>query len=284
MNTIKEIIEMYKIADTKADNVHHTDISGLFDILNDGKLKGKIYKDTLYPEKNELCTLRRNIDRGIKTSRKKMNSISKGASGGISIYLYSNKITSGNPLRGIVKKPIAEFNVSSMKEIKSSLEEIHNFCKNYSSKTLKTALEKFNVESNTSTTSGKINKRGRKFIKDFYDRYSDGSKKYIYAYEDIKKFILQFTSFKKYAVAYREGEDRFIFKKENGIPLSRKFMRIRVEGNFVDNRYVFDKEAFVTKEQAKVFLEKIKKFNSVFVKDNKFNKLVEILTDIEKEN
>lgn len=273
--TYKEIFEELKDLDKETDFVHYTSLPKLYQILKIGKIKGFVYDISLKNGKEEICVMRKSTDSTVKNNKDKIESLSQDADGGIKIYLYSHRIIAG--VRNAKIAPISEFSREDILILNLLLKRIQSACSNISIKGVRIKLDKFSEKISNLTRKNTIEEE--LFIKNFCKENIKNSQanNLRYIKRDIKKYLETKNRLSLNAGKLnREGEERLSFPKGGGIPVDPMFIKIRIRGDVLTDKNNFKNINFGS-EAAKHMLSLIKKYNTVFVKDLKFNELIENL-------
>lgn len=283
----------------RSDVVHHTDLYGLNGILSSGFLMPSQYDTRATnadPKKGqeirELSTLRRSMDRNIKSLEKvnafkwekEMRELTEKASG-VKIYLFSNNILSS--VRGVKRKPISEYGKAFSLSIEHRINLIYD-------KFLKDKMNNKDFENIIKDTGKKIFKsKGEVKVEDGVDeiiskiKVEEGNIK-----EELKNLLMMIFSYHKNQFHRpREGEERFIFFKDSsqGIPVDTKFMKIRITDHFneYDIRKSYEEDSsdneYVKKEMIKLKNNMIK-YKKVFIVDKYYNFLIKSIDKFLKED
>ena len=252
--------EELKDIPAKPDNIHYTNLYGLYNILQGG-LKGQKGGYRIKAPKT------RNIDMELSTVRNthkltdtEKGSLSEGAMGGIKIELFTDRILAAH--RGTRKSPIAELPIDRQEEIKG---EEDRFKSRYGFMPPK--LFKFN-EKNFSLTAKPFTddrENDEELIKgwlkrnninpsfDMVDKIYWYNRNLFHYYEELVK---------------REREERFILTKN--IPANPDFMRITIERSVID----FDEDGsleFIEDDNCHDrFLKLIDSHEKLFVKNDEY--------------
>lgn len=274
----------------KSESVHYTDLTGLLGILKDGVLLAQDYTDKAVDSEKalEVAVLRRSIDSDLKRSKKGLGDLTINA-GGIKIYMIDKNILSS--VRGATKKPISEFykfferqNKESIKRIKEDFSKLFPITEKELSDFIIYALEKIKKE----VKDVRVIKELRysddvvlRILNEFKKKYNVPENKM----EEIGKeifFIIRNSSYVKYPYSSREGEERIVFKKpakrNTGIPVSPKYMKIRIEENFFTYKKILE-ELYVY-SRARKLAQLIEKNKDVFIKDRAFDRFLNDLKSV----
>lgn len=229
-------------------NTHYTDYEGLYYILQEG-LKGQLGGYTIKANKTkkddmELATTRNTH----KLTFKEKMGLSSGATGGVRINLFTDRILAGH--RGTRKEAIAELPRQSEIYMKQSQDEFK---------------KKYDFEIPDFTT-GPNHNLPKKFSEDFVsDWLFKNNKKYVnnHVVHDIMYYNR--TVYEHYKeLREREREERFILKK--GIPVKPEFMEIVLE--HLPEEMSSDED--FCEEMAANYLKIIDRRKDVFVQNKNF--------------
>lgn len=229
-------------------NVHYTSLEYLFNILRVG-LRGNYYDIKANKnEKAELCTVRAHkSDKGVEALSLNV--------GGIKIHLYTDRILAAH--RGTKLKQIAEYPIYYNKYIK----EYERTYKDLTGK---------NLEDEDIIKSGKkINSSiAYDYLKEKYPNLSYEKR------EDLSIVLQDWGRYKKKqkdAILKRETEERFILS--DNIPVKPEFMKIEII-KLHANEY---NSLCRNEEGRKADLELLQKYNDVFVDNENYRKLKELI-------
>ena len=296
----------------ESDFVHYTNLEALYKMLKGGSIASHCYMDTVGGETNakEIAILRRSIDKGLsrlkrkdeKEYNKKMLDISNNISG-VKIYLYGNRILAS--IKGITKNPVSEYNILYKRQYETGMDDFFKEFRNKQfgfeaedykkyglellkelAKTKKQVLDKKELFELVRTPNF-FAKTVEKFLKKFslFNELADleGSSKTILAINEKRKMVRDklanilsngfYTFFP--STTGREGEERFRFRKEtHKIPLKKELMRIRIY-----KKFTIDDIEFLSIETAKEFLELLEKYKEVFIADENYKSLIELIQE-----
>ena len=264
-NLITYLKEELKDIPANPDNVHLTDFEGLYYILQGG-LKGqkggyRIHSPKTREDDMEVATTRNTH----KLTDEEKKSLSPGASGGIRINLFTDRILAGH--RGTRKTPIAELPLNRKGNIERG---------EYSFKKL------YGIEIPKLYNKNENHFKGETEYEDF-ELIRQWIRKNIYKKldpEEKQKLAKEIYYYNKDLYEYnkelieREREERFLIK--NPIPTKPEFMSIVIEKdpNDMDG---FDKD-FVD-EVYRNYLTLLQRKKDVFVQNNNYRKFKNYLRD-----
>lgn len=249
------------------DNIHYTNLEGLYYILQTG-LKGQLggYKtrsQKTKPYDMELSTVRNSHK---ITQNEKIGLSDAAGSDEVKIELFTDRIRAAH--RGTRKVPLAELPISQKEYLERKEKE---FKQNYGMdppRLFKTedALKKPNVAASMLDAREWADKN----IKTANLRLKERAIDDVYWYN---KYLKEYYSF----LLKREREERFILK--NNIPVNPDFMRITITA---DKELLFKWEEEFLSEVAKNYLRLIDKHYEVFVDNKKFREFRNYLRDLVK--
>ena len=303
---------------SQSEVVHYTNIEGLYGILHSGFINPQRYSVDALTDANkesdpwtihtrrEIATLRRGIAKEY-TSLKKQNkdryesnlsSLTSNA-GKIKIYLFNKNITS--KLRGVTKRPIAEFGKGSLQTFNDGVESLYvalsKTNENLKYDDLKKYLKKMGREisnwsienSNTYVKSNApiVKEKIDKMIIDLNLDVSKIEHKETDLYGRIFHLINNLIFF--YTGKTREGEERLTFKdrKIEGIPVSPEFMKIKITDPItvkeIDNALFYSNERDKYLDKLEGFKDSLIKYKDSFIINSHYNELLSAIDeDIDK--
>lgn len=296
---LTESTKLQRIKETNpSEVVHYTDFNGLYGILKDGVIEARDYFDKAVnnPEALEISTLRRSVDADLMSSKKrndKLKSLTENADG-VKIYLFEKNIIAS--VRSATKKPVSEFYVFFSKEVEESLDNLMNnifpknnikiersrmvsFAKRYLTNIIKVPKEQYKEVMN------KLKKSHTPISKHLMKTFKEEFREEIKDVNDIGS-VLQFVRMMIWTVfsssITREGEERIVFNKrakkgKTGIPVSPKFMKIRIEKG-VTAKKVYD-SLYEEDGTLSRLLKLMKKNKEVFIDNEDYYNLIK---DIEE--
>lgn len=305
MNIIEAFTILKEEMAIRSEVVHHTNLNGLAGILSSRKILPGVYYTSVKSNTNikdrELATLRRSTDRELTALKRKnrskylnkMDSLTEN-SHGVKIYLFNKEITAR--LRGVRKRPISEFGKQDRESLKNFIDELYGRLKVENKKIDISDLFSFYKEINKEISSihakdpksfisvtkredyssevfkRLTNKYGYKVTTKDDGYYSDE----VFNDNVVSKLITMVKDVHK----TREGEERFTFNsdKVKGIPVNKRFMKIRITEDFTkdDIEYYID-EGLLEEYELKSLAINMIRYRDVFIIDEKFRKLEKAL-------
>lgn len=263
-NVLIYLKEELKDIPANPDNIHYTDFEGLYGILQDG-LRGGMggyYIKSPKTKKGdmELCTVRNSH----KLTKDEMGELSAGATGGVRINLFTDRILAGH--RGTKKDTIAELPANRMNELKK---EQKDFFKRYGFKLPKL----YKGGNDFSGDDIVVRRKSRAIVLDWLKEHYP---------EEIRNEVLIGAIYWHNSNWYhyykelreREREERFILKKS--IPVDPKFMEIVIEE--LPHSWG-DKEFCKDKMHIQNYLDLLEKHDDVFVHNKAFRDFKNYLRD-----
>lgn len=188
---------------------HYTDIDGLFGILKSQTINGLNYTSFKGDKgKNSVATVRPSM-----SNEKNLDALSGSSSGGVKFIIDGSKLS--DLVRGVKLKPLAEYPLTDMNVIRSTLKpgkKLNPFLN---------SMFKLMKQKPSQEISNKISKL-------LSDNVKDGS-------EDTVRSLTK-ASLRDFIK--REGEERIVLKK-GSIPLNPKYIKIELDDkkNFKINSY-----------------------------------------------
>lgn len=293
MRNIEKIFKkiLLEMSGTRRLLFHYTNTEGLRGILSSGEIKLGYYPINVDTEEEIFQNLNRAI-RGravpyeLATQRPSLSKTTNvqdlsTAVGHVKIiikpYVLADKI------RGIKVKPIAEFPLNTLKWVKMAFKE-KGFL--YPLREARKLIEKASgmVQNYDQLGIREKEKVGQDFSNWVYKQWG----KNIFdnpALNDMVGKINEFYRFHK----KREGEERIVSRREEGIPLNKDYTKIELLSGFSENfeqgfirKTQFEESSFVILEIAK-WLEFLKKWKDLFVENKELEKFQNTLMQMKKE-
>ena len=223
-NVLLYLKEELKDIPAKPDNIHYTNLYGLYNILQGG-LKGqkggyRIKTAKTKENEMELSTVRNTH----KLTNTEKESLSEGAAGGVKIELFTDRILAAH--RGTRKSPIAELPIDRQEQIKRSENLFKKRFGFMPPKLFKINEKNFSLNAKTFTDD---RDNDEELIKNWLKR--NGITPNFNLIDEIYWYNRDLFHYYEELVK-REREERFILKKN--IPANPDFMRITIESSVVD--------------------------------------------------
>lgn len=324
-----KLIKLKEEVSYKSDIVHHTNLKALDGILERGLILPSAYyvnsKKTKKGDEDlrEIAVLRRSVDRYIKNIGKKdresweskMLSLTEEARG-VKIYLFSDNILSS--VRGVKRKPISEYGRESMVTLNNSMKLLFEYCTIYnkdldfkhfkkavvsSGNNLRKKYEGIPIDKIVDIRWNKLRDEHAEEAKVFAEQAELIRSKLDLKFKDktdmqnldksFFKILFDYLSFYKTADQHREGEERMIFgKNSRGIPLDKKFLKIRII-DYINIRYLENEYEKRVKGETEVtyeyigylikvmerFKENLIKYENCFIVDRYYRRLIKSVGD-----